>query len=167
MRHTLGERRNLGYSHDADKGVRSRGGFIRTPTLDAYDATETKPTVTTTLFFGLGPKAGHTDCNSEGCGATIRAEWYFRAKKAGREIWRHSCDAAAGFSQRKAGGGVRSRDQEKKMSILLTSKSISVKCPLQSVHCPNRKGLVCVSQKDSRPTLEPLVQPVILSAYED
>jgi hypothetical protein len=61
----------------------------------------------------------------------------------------------------------RSRDQEKKMSILLTSKSISVKCPLRSAHCPNEKGLVCVSQKDLRSTLEPLVQPVILSAYED
>ncbi len=56
--------------------------------------------------------------------------------------------------------------KKKKMSILLTSKSISVKCPLQSVHCPNEKGLVCVSQKDLRSTLEPLVQPVILSAYE-
>jgi hypothetical protein len=33
------------------------------------------------LFFGLGPKAGHSNCNSEACGATIRAEWYFRAKK--------------------------------------------------------------------------------------
>jgi hypothetical protein len=54
-----------------------------------------------------------------------------------------------------------------KMSILLTSKSISVKCPLRSVHCPNEKGLVCVSQKDLRSTLEPLVQPMILSAYED
>ena len=36
-----------------------------------------------------------------------------------------------------------------------------------TVHCPNEKGLVYVSQKDLRSTLEPLVQPMILSAYED
>jgi hypothetical protein len=51
------------------------------------------------------------------------------------------------------------------MSILLTSKSISVKCPLQSVHCPNEKGLVCVSQKEL--TTPSKVQTVILSADAD
>ena len=94
--------------------MRSRGGFIRTPTLDAYDATGTK-SLLSLHCFGLGLKAARTDCKSEACGATIRKEWYFRAKKAGREIRRHSCDAAAGLSQRRAGGGVaksRSREED-------------------------------------------------------